>query len=54
MASSLADVACGCAASSVMPVDREMLTVELKARFLNPRGPIASLSSDESSRQVEH
>ena len=33
---SLADVACGYAALSVMPVDREVLTVEFKIHFLKP------------------
>jgi uncharacterized protein (TIGR00369 family) len=33
---SLADVACGYAALSVMPDDREVLTVEFKVHFLKP------------------
>ena len=33
---SLVDVACGYAALSVMPVDREVLTVEFKVHFLKP------------------
>lgn len=33
---SLADVACGYAALSVMPADREVLTVEFKINFLKP------------------
>lgn len=33
---SLADVACGYAALSVMPADREVLTVEFKIHFLKP------------------
>jgi uncharacterized protein (TIGR00369 family) len=33
---SLADVACGYAALSVMPADREVLTVEFKVHFLKP------------------
>jgi uncharacterized protein (TIGR00369 family) len=33
---SLADVACGYAALSVMPADREVLTVEFKINFLEP------------------
>jgi len=33
---SLVDVACGYAALSVMPADREVLTVELKINFLKP------------------
>jgi uncharacterized protein (TIGR00369 family) len=33
---SLVDVACGYAALSVMPADREVLTVELKIHFLKP------------------
>jgi hypothetical protein len=33
---SLVDVACGYAALSVMPSDREVLTVEFKVHFLNP------------------
>ena len=33
---SLADVACGYAALSVMPPDREVLTVEFKVHFLKP------------------
>jgi uncharacterized protein (TIGR00369 family) len=32
----LADVACGYAALSVMPADREVLTVEFKINFLKP------------------
>jgi uncharacterized protein (TIGR00369 family) len=32
----LADVACGYAALSVMPTDREVLTVEFKINFLKP------------------
>src|SRR5262245_37544040 len=32
----LADVACGYAALSVMPADREVLTVEFKVHFLKP------------------
>lgn len=33
---SLVDVACGYAALSVMPADREVLTVEFKIHFLKP------------------
>ncbi|PYR43769.1 MAG: hypothetical protein DMF95_25015 [Acidobacteria bacterium] len=33
---SLVDVACGYAALSVMPADREVLTVEFKVHFLKP------------------
>lgn len=33
---SLVDVACGYAAQSVMPADREVLTVEFKVHFLKP------------------
>jgi len=33
---SLADVACGYAALSMMPADREVLTVEFKVHFLKP------------------
>jgi uncharacterized protein (TIGR00369 family) len=33
---SLVDVACGYAALSVMPADREVLTVEFKVQFLKP------------------
>ena len=33
---SLVDVACGYAAMSVMPADREVLTVEFKIQFLKP------------------
>jgi uncharacterized protein (TIGR00369 family) len=33
---SLADVACGYAALSLMPDDREVLTVEFKVQFLKP------------------
>ena len=33
---SLVDVACGYAALSVMPADREVLTVEFKINFLKP------------------
>jgi uncharacterized protein (TIGR00369 family) len=33
---SLVDVACGYAALSVMPADREVLTVEFKVNFLKP------------------
>jgi uncharacterized protein (TIGR00369 family) len=33
---SLVDVACGYAALSVMPADREVLTVEFKIDFLKP------------------
>jgi uncharacterized protein (TIGR00369 family) len=33
---SLVDVACGYAALSVMPADREVLTVEFKINFLRP------------------
>ena len=33
---SLVDVACGYAALSVMPTDREVLTVEFKVHFLKP------------------
>ena len=33
---SLIDVACGYAALSVMPADREVLTVEFKVHFLKP------------------
>jgi uncharacterized protein (TIGR00369 family) len=33
---SLVDVACGYAALSVMPLDREVLTVEFKIHFLKP------------------
>jgi len=33
---SLAEVACGYAALSVMPADREVLTVEFKVHFLKP------------------
>ena len=33
---SLADVACGYAALSVMPADREVLTVEFKINFVKP------------------
>lgn len=33
---SLADVACGYAALSLMPADREVLTVEFKVHFLKP------------------
>lgn len=33
---SLADVACGYAALSVLPADREVLTVEFKVHFLKP------------------
>ena len=33
---SLVDVACGYAALSVMPVDREVLTVEFTVHFLKP------------------
>lgn len=33
---SLVDVACGYAALSVMPPDREVLSVEFKVHFLNP------------------
>ena len=33
---SLVDVACGYAALSVMPADREVLTVEFKIQFLKP------------------
>jgi len=33
---SLADVACGYAALSVMPANREVLTVEFKIHFLKP------------------
>ena len=33
---SLVDVACGYAALSVMPEDREVLTVEFKVHFLKP------------------
>ena len=33
---SLADVACGYAALSMMPADREVLTVEFKVNFLKP------------------
>jgi uncharacterized protein (TIGR00369 family) len=33
---SLVDVACGYAALSVMPADREVLTVEFKINFMRP------------------
>ena len=36
VAASLVDVACGYAALSVMPADREVLTVEFKVHFLKP------------------
>lgn len=36
LVASLADVACGYAALSVMPLDREVLTVEFQIHFLKP------------------
>jgi len=36
VAASLVDVACGYAALSVMPAEREVLTVEFKIHFLKP------------------
>ena len=36
---SLADVACGYAALTMMPAEREVLTVEFKINFLKPANP---------------
>ncbi len=49
---SLADVACGYAALTMMPADREVLTVEFKINFLKPAKTDRVIAVGQSGRTL--